>query len=721
MGTTEDCVCVDESGVARYYGEVWSVTDCKSCCCSAPGVVECSTIECNAPTSCAADEYVSATYQVDQCCSSVCCTKVECQETCKDVECPKVAQPTCEHYEDCKERAIDADCCCYEYYCECNKNKCYDLGECTCPPGFVRQIVDTDACCPIARCCQTTTVTSTKTTSYTTRTVTHTTPTTHIITTTPTVCIDREGCEREYGECWTYEEEPCMTYTCYSTNNIKATPRGCATQPKCASDEFAQEYQIDDCCCTYTCECNTSKCIDLGDCPCPEGTIAGIVDTDCCCPVQKCIPVHTTGTTPVYTTTPTPTPYIWTDPTKTPPCIPETDCTDYCYDHQGNERSYGDCWSPAECTYCVCDVNGTSKCSKTECSSTKKCVAGETPVVEKTADGCCNVVKCIPDDCDCSQVTCKFTPPTCQYYEDCVATRYDDCCCTYSCVCNKSLCCEIELASCPEGYIRSIVKADECCPVARCIECPSQPQPPHHTSHILVPIPLLHHTQLSLHISTPLHQPRPPPSSLLRIVSASTSQALPDTTAKSGQSLTASHVAVAPQVLSSAQPLSATPQHHVPPTSTSQPPTRLTSAAHQFAALRSNVRRHARTLSVQRSLSQHANTTRTARSVPLMPTAAATSTTANATRTSATILASAHAHQALSDRSLILMLAVQLLDAARQQLSPAPRPHHTLHEPSHTPPQLPTSSPPHQLSALTVRVVSVSTVSAGHTRRAMHD
>merc|ERR1712128_413525 len=161
---------------------------------------------------------------------------------------------------------MGADCCCYEYYCECNKNKCYDLGECTCPPGFVRQIVDTDACCPIARCCQTTTVTSTKTTSYTTRTVTHTTPTTH----------------------------------------IKATPRECATQPKCASDEFAQEYQIDecccgykcipqdckkvectepvpccsycedlcfhqidDCCCTYTCECNTSKCIDLGDCPCP--------------------------------------------------------------------------------------------------------------------------------------------------------------------------------------------------------------------------------------------------------------------------------------------------------------------------------------------------------------------------------------------------------------------------------------------------------------------
>ena len=245
----------------------------------------------------------------------------------------------------------------------------------------------------------------------------------------------------------------------------------------------------------------------------------------------------------------------------------------------------------------------------------------------------------------------------------------------------------------------------------------SQPQPPHHTSHILVPIPLLHHTQLSLHISTLLHQPRPPPSSPLRIVSASTSQALPDTTARSGQSLTASHVAVAPQVLSSAQPLSATPQHHVPPTSTSQPPTRLTSAAHQFAALRSSVRRHARTLSVQRSLSQHANTTRTARSVPLMPTAAATSTTANATRTSATILASAHAHQALSDRSLILMLAVQLLDAARQQLSPAPRPHHTLHVPSHTPPQLPTSSPPHQPSVLTVRVVSVSTVSAGHTRR----
>ena len=100
-----------------------------------------------------------------------------------------------------------------------------------------------------------------------------------------------------------------------------------------------------------------------------------------------------------------------------------------------------------------------------------------------------------------------------------------------------------------------------------------------------------------------------------------------------------------------------------------------------------------------------------------MLTAVATSTTASATRTSATILASAHAHQALSDRLLILMLAAQLLDVAIQQLLPAPRPHHTLHEPLHTPFQLQPSAPPHQSSVLTVRVASVNTVSAGHTRR----
>ena len=66
--------------------------------------------------------------------------------------------------------------------------------------------------------------------------------------------------------------------------------------------------------------------------PCPEVTIACVIDTDCCCPVQKCIPVtttlHTTGThtTSVYTK---PTPYIWTDPTKTPPCTSDTDCLLY--------------------------------------------------------------------------------------------------------------------------------------------------------------------------------------------------------------------------------------------------------------------------------------------------------------------------------------------------------------------------------------------------------
>ena len=120
--TTEDCVCVDHAGEARYYGEVWTTGPCESCCCTAPGVVECSKIECTAPTTCAKDEYISGEYDVNECCKSVCCTKVECQETCKDIDCPKVAQPTCEYYEDCKSRAIDADCCCYEYYCECNKN-----------------------------------------------------------------------------------------------------------------------------------------------------------------------------------------------------------------------------------------------------------------------------------------------------------------------------------------------------------------------------------------------------------------------------------------------------------------------------------------------------------------------------------------------------------------------------------------------------------------------
>lgn len=247
----------------------------------------------------------------------------------------------------------------------------------------------------------------------------------------------------------------------------------------------------------------------------------------------------------------------------------------------------------------------------------------------------------------------------------------------------------------------------------------SQQLPPLHTSLILV-------TLLSQSSHTSFQQPpqpRPLLSSQLRTASASTTPARPDTTVRSGLLVHASHAAALLQVLLNVQRLSALLQHHVPTTNTSQASMMSTSAASQFAVLRSSARRHARTLTVQRLLSQLASTTRTARAEPSMLTAAATSTTANATRTSATILASAHAHQVSSDRSSTLTLAAQLLDAARppsqfHQLELVQsRQLHTLHELSLTPLQLPTSSPPQLQSVSTVRVASVNTVRAGHTRR----
>merc|ERR1711962_203860 len=62
------------------------------------------------------------------------------------------------------------ECCC-RYECQCNKNKCSDLGDCPCPEGFERQIVDDDCCCPVAKCvpCEyPTTTTPTKTPKETT-------------------------------------------------------------------------------------------------------------------------------------------------------------------------------------------------------------------------------------------------------------------------------------------------------------------------------------------------------------------------------------------------------------------------------------------------------------------------------------------------------------------------------------------------------------------------
>merc|ERR1712142_603898 len=275
------------------------------------------------------------------------------------------------------------------------------------------------------------------------------------------------------------ENDPCTIYTCCAVNVIDecctkytCVPGDCEyvkcpdTVPACKYYEDLKTVQYDECCCTYECECNPSKCIDLYECPCPEGFIRAVVDTSCCCPVERCIPCEYTTTTKSTITPGTKTPVTHITKTHTPYTCPPTN--DPCYDKDGNERQYGDCWSPEACTYCQCYADGQVRCTKTECAPMKTCMKGQERCVERTADGCCNVAFC--RDIKCYGVVCDFKPPQCEYYEDCVAQQVSECCCSYSCVCNKSKCCDLGEAECPEGY-EQVVTAHECCPVAKCIPC----------------------------------------------------------------------------------------------------------------------------------------------------------------------------------------------------------------------------------------------------------
>ena len=53
-------------------------------------------------------------------------------------------------YEDCV--AIRQSECCCQYKCVCNRAKCADIGDATCPQGYERAIIDADICCPKAKC-----------------------------------------------------------------------------------------------------------------------------------------------------------------------------------------------------------------------------------------------------------------------------------------------------------------------------------------------------------------------------------------------------------------------------------------------------------------------------------------------------------------------------------------------------------------------------------------
>jgi len=173
----------------------------------------------------------------------------------------------------------------------------------------------------------------------------------------------------------------------------------------------------------------------------------------------------------------------------------------------------------------------------------------------------------------------------------------------------------------------------------------------------------------------------------------------------------ANHVAASPPVLSSA--LSKFVKfNHATQVNTKSEPTILMPAVLLHAV---PLFHHQSAQSVHQLTSQLVNVMKTSRAKLSMPTAAATSTTANATRTSASISVKKPAHQVTHELLSTLAPVAQLLDVAPSRLF-QPQPQQQLHQeqrPSlilQSPISLQSHQPP---SALMLKVVNEFTVKAG--------
>ena len=58
----------------------------------------------------------------------------------------------------------------------------------------------------------------------------------------------------------------------------------------------------------------------------------------------------------------------------------------------------------------------------------------------------------------------------CNQFEDLVSYSIDECCSTYECKCNPSLCPELGELPCPTGSSRVVIDSDDCCAVGKCLK-----------------------------------------------------------------------------------------------------------------------------------------------------------------------------------------------------------------------------------------------------------
>lgn len=89
-------------------------------------------------------------------------------------------------------------------------------------------------------------------------------------------------------------------------------------------------------------------------------------------------------------------------------------------------------------------------------------------LVKDSSDGCCDYYRAVPKSC--VDKTCPDElVPTCNYCEDLVSYKMDECCSTFECKCNLNKCVALDVVSCPIGSERVVVDTESCCPIGKCV------------------------------------------------------------------------------------------------------------------------------------------------------------------------------------------------------------------------------------------------------------
>ena len=67
------------------------------------------------------------------------------------------------------------------------------------------------------------------------------------------MCVDLNGKERSYGECWTQKNDLCQVCTCYNMQDVRCEARQCDAEPVCTSGQRKELQSDDGCCKSYRC------------------------------------------------------------------------------------------------------------------------------------------------------------------------------------------------------------------------------------------------------------------------------------------------------------------------------------------------------------------------------------------------------------------------------------------------------------------------------------